>query len=66
MTKNASTGMVTPQAVLEVWVKDMAEFFKADKIHWCDGSEEEYDTLCKQLVEKGTFIPLNPEKRPNS
>lgn len=58
--------MVTPQAALEVWVKDMAEFFKADKIHWCDGSEEEYDMLCKLLVEKGTFIPLNPEKRPNS
>jgi phosphoenolpyruvate carboxykinase (GTP) len=35
-------------------------------IHWCTGSREEYEQLCQQLVNKGTFIKLNPEKRPGS
>lgn len=48
------------------WVKEWAEFLQPDSIHWCDGSQEEYDTLCQTLVDKGTFIKLNPAKRPNS
>ena len=51
---------------LQHWVKEIAEHCTPDSIHWCDGSEEEYDALCQQLVDKGTFIRLNPEKRPNS
>ncbi len=48
------------------WVKDIAEQCNPDSIHWCDGSEEEYNQLAQQLVDRGTFIRLNPEKRPNS
>lgn len=48
------------------WVNEIADQCQPDAIHWCDGSEEEYNTLCQQLVDKGTFIRLNPEKRPNS
>lgn len=66
MAKKSSAGIVTAQEALEVWANNLAAYFKADKIHWCDGSEEEYNTMCKMLVDKGTFIPLNPEKRPNS
>jgi phosphoenolpyruvate carboxykinase (GTP) len=51
---------------LKEWVAAMAEHFQPSKIHWCTGTQEEYDTLCQQLVDKGTFIKLNPEKRPNS
>jgi phosphoenolpyruvate carboxykinase (GTP) len=51
---------------LQEWVDTVAEYCQADKVHWCDGSDEEYQQMCQLLVEKGTFIPLNPEKRPNS
>ncbi len=55
-----------PHENLKSWVNRMAEYFEPASIHWCDGSDEEYDRLCNLLVEKGTFIRLNPEKRPNS
>ncbi|WP_291780067.1 phosphoenolpyruvate carboxykinase (GTP) [Cecembia sp.] len=51
---------------LKTWVESMGKHFTPEKIHWCDGSQSEYDNLCEMLVEKGTFIRLNPEKRPNS
>lgn len=51
---------------LERWVKEIAGLLNPDNIYWCDGSKEEYDSICRSLVKKGTFIPLNPQKRPNS
>ena len=51
---------------IDGWVRQIASQCEANAIHWCDGSQEEYDNLCKLLVKKGTFIQLNPEKRPNS
>ncbi len=48
------------------WVNDCVALCKPAEVHWCDGSEKEYDTLCNKLVKSGTFIKLNPKKRPNS
>ena len=48
------------------WVNEVASLCQPASIHWVDGSQKEYDGLCQHLVKKGTFIPLNPEKRPNS
>jgi len=48
------------------WINEIASHCKPDQIRWCDGSKEEYDEMCNMLVAKGTFIRLNPAKRPNS
>ncbi len=48
------------------WVSKMKDLCKPDRVYWCDGSQEEYDTLANMLVDKGTFIRLNEKKRPNS
>ncbi|MBU6515490.1 MAG: phosphoenolpyruvate carboxykinase (GTP) [Acidobacteriota bacterium] len=48
------------------WVEEVARLTTPDRIHWCDGSDREYDELCAELVAQGTFIELADDKRPNS
>jgi phosphoenolpyruvate carboxykinase (GTP) len=48
------------------WVEAMAELCEPDAIHWCDGSQAEYEHLCRALVEAGTFVELDPDRRPGS
>ena len=48
------------------WVNSIAKLTQPDEIYWCDGTEKENKKICDLLVKNGTFIPLNPKKRPNS
>ena len=48
------------------WVEKAAELCQPDSIYWCNGSQEENDRLCEELVQKGTFVRLDPKKRPGS
>ena len=51
---------------LKDWVQSIVELTKPDEVRWCNGTKEEYDELCQVMVDSGTFIRLNEEKRPNS
>ena len=51
---------------LQQWIEETAALTQPDRIHWCTGSQEEWNALCEELVLAGTFRRLNPEKRPNS
>ena len=51
---------------LRQWVSEVAALAKPEEIVWCDGSQEEYDRLCAELVRRGTFIRLSDKLRPNS
>ena len=48
------------------WVSEVAELTRPDRIHWCTGSDEEWVELTDALVQTGTFVRLNEEKKPNS
>ncbi|HEX5372107.1 MAG TPA: phosphoenolpyruvate carboxykinase (GTP) [Aquabacterium sp.] len=71
MTNTATAAQVNAPAYVKntkliAWVAEMAALTTPKDIVWCDGSQEEYDRLCAQLVAAGSFKKLNPELRPNS
>jgi phosphoenolpyruvate carboxykinase (GTP) len=63
---STETAVPTSHRKLLNWVEEIAQLTQPDQVHWCDGSAEEYDRLCQQLVDAGTFKRLSDAKRPNS
>ena len=66
MSEATATEVPTQNQSLITWVEEIAELTTPKAVHWCDGSASEYDSLCQQLVDAGTFRRLSDAKRPNS
>jgi phosphoenolpyruvate carboxykinase (GTP) len=69
MNTNALPGLEpapTRHARLIAWVSEIAALTKPDRVHWCDGSQEEWDALTAEMVRSGTLKALNPDTRPHS
>ena len=65
-SRKDSAAPPTRNQALLAWVEEIRTLCQPDRVHWCDGSQEEYDRLCEEMVAAGTFIRLNPKLRPNS
>ena len=63
---NTTVPAPTKNERLLAWVKEMEALTEPDRVYWCDGSAEEYDRLCQEMVDAGTFERLSDAKRPNS
>jgi len=59
---NLNTPTYVKNAKLVAWVAEMAALCKPSRIYWCDGSQEEYDRLCAELVAAGTFKKTQPRQ----
>jgi phosphoenolpyruvate carboxykinase (GTP) len=51
---------------LTAWVEEMAQLCKPERVHWCDGSHDEYQAMLRLMILTGVAIPLADDKRPNS
>jgi phosphoenolpyruvate carboxykinase (GTP) len=65
-TTPASANPPTTHPRLLAWVAEVAALTTPAHVYWCDGSDEEWQRLTSQLVNAGTLVRLNPEKKPNS
>ncbi|MBS1957534.1 MAG: phosphoenolpyruvate carboxykinase (GTP) [Cyanobacteria bacterium SZAS-4] len=65
-TVSVQTSYAVKNIKLAKWVSEAIALCKPDKVQWCDGSQEEVDALCKEMVDSGMLLRLNSELRPNS
>ena len=64
-TTAAPAELTTNQKLLD-WVEEVAALCRQDRVHLCDGSDQEYQLMMRIMLQSGTAISLNPQKRPNS
>ena len=64
-TPGLTDAPTTHPGLLE-WVRQVAELTTPSQIHWCDGTDAEWERLTEHLVDAGTLVRLNPDKKPNS
>ncbi len=57
---------MTRNAKLEAWVEEVRQLCQPDRVHWCDGSQAEYDEMIRAMLASGTARQLDPARRPNS
>ena len=55
---------MTEHNKLKNWIDEISQMCQPKDVHWCDGSKEEYNRLCNEMVEGGAAVKLNEEKRP--
>ncbi len=60
-----TSGKIINKGLLQ-WVKEVSAICKPDRVHICDGSEEENQVMMRTMLQSGTAVALNPQKRPNS
>src|SRR5690606_2551836 len=65
-TREPRTSPSVQHARLSAWVDEIARLARPEAVVWCDGSSEEYESLCELLVAQGTMVRLDPVKRPRS
>ena len=56
----------THNSQLNAWVENAVALCTPDEVHFCDGSQDEYDFLAQKLVKSGSFVKLDDSLRPNS
>ena len=64
MNETSAGTAPTKNKALLAWVEQVRALCEPADVHWCDGSQAEYDRLCDMMVKGGTFVRLNQEKRP--
>src|SRR5213593_261424 len=62
---SAAAGKIKNKKLLN-WVEEVAAMCRPDRVHLCDGSDQEYQLMMRIMLQSGSAISLNPERRPNS
>src|SRR5437879_8489929 len=62
---SAAAGKIKNKKLLD-WVEEVAAMCRPDRVHLCDGSDQEYQLMIRIMLHSGSAISLNPERRPNS